>query len=152
MFSIEIFDTPPPLLLIHNLLRHRKLSETQHRTVPLQSFFGTVRQKKSTKNRDITPLSTKFFDTWNQRHPRGFPYQFFRHWDKMFSAENFDTPPPSPSFSSTNFFATGNFPKHSTGRFPCNVLWHCETEKIDKKPWHNPLKHKIFRYPKSVTP
>ena len=34
--STEKFDTPP--LLIHKFMRYRKLSETQHRKVPLQSF------------------------------------------------------------------------------------------------------------------
>ena len=111
-------------------------------------FLGTARQKKSTKNREIILLSIKLFHTRNQWHPRGFPYEIFRHCEtKTFWQKTLIHPASS---SSTNLFATGNFPKQSTEWFPCNVFWHCETKKFDKKSWLNPLKHKIFRYPKSV--
>ena len=51
---------------------------------------------------------------------------------------------------SINFFATENFLKHSTDGFPYEVFRYCETKKFNWKLWHNPLKHKIFRYPKLV--
>ena len=149
-FSAKNFDTPPlPVLLIHKLIRYRKLSETQHKTVSLQSFFK-LRDKKFDENRDLFLLSINFYDTRNQWHTRGFLYDFFRHCETKCFQQKFLILPP-PSISSTNFFATGNFPKHSTGRFPFKVFWHCETKKINKKSWHSPLKRKVFRYPKSVT-
>ena len=59
-------------------------------------FFGTARQKNSTKNCDITLLSIKFFDTRNQWHPKGFPYESFRHCEtKNFRRKILILPPPS---------------------------------------------------------
>ena len=54
IFSTENHDTPPPPLLIHSFIRYWKLSETQYRRVPLQSFSILPDKQKSTANRDIT--------------------------------------------------------------------------------------------------
>ena len=84
-------------------------------------FFGTARQKIFQENRDIFLLGIKFFDPWNQWHHRRFPYEFIRHCETKRFRQNFLIL-PTPSFSSTNFFATGNFPKHITERFPFKVF------------------------------
>ena len=79
---------------------------------------------------------------------RGSPTKYFGTVRQKNSKENLDTP---PSLLSINFFDTRNFVKHSTEKFPYEVFRYCETKKIDRKSWHYPLKHKIFRYPELVT-
>ena len=54
----------------------------------------------------------------------------------------------SPPLLSINFFATGNFLKHSTEGFPYKIFRHCETKNFRKLLTLPPLIHKIFRYPK----
>ena len=57
-------------------------------------FFGTVRQKVLTENRDISPplLSLSFFETRNfQKHrSERFLYEIFRHFETKFSTQNCD--------------------------------------------------------------
>ena len=43
------------------------------------------------------PPYPNFFDTRNYCNNKRFPYKIFRHWDKKFSIENLETPPPTPS-------------------------------------------------------
>ena len=93
-FRRKILILPLPLF-IHKLIRYRKLSETQHKRVPLQSFL-VERQKNSTENCD-TPflppplLSINFSDTRNSVKHRKVPRSFLALWDKNFSTENRDT-------------------------------------------------------------
>ena len=49
-------------------------------------------------------------------------------WDENFSTENLETPPPP--LLSINFFATGNFLKHSTEGFSYQIFRQCETKKF----------------------
>ena len=51
-------------------------------------------------------------------------------WDKKFLTENLDTP---PSLLSINFFATGNFLKHSTDGFFNEIFRQCETKDFWQK-------------------
>ena len=60
-------------------------------------YFNTVRQKFRRKIVILPPPYPNFFDTRNYCNNKRFPYKIFRHWDKKFSTENLDTPPP-PSF------------------------------------------------------
>ena len=147
---LKILILPPPSFSSTNFFATGNFPKHGTEQFPFKDF-GTARQKNSTKKRDIFLLGIKFFDTRNQWHPRRFPYEFFRHCETKRFRQNFLIL-PTPSFSSTNFFATRNFPKHITERSPFKVFWHCETKKIEQKSWINPLKHKVFPYPKSVTP
>ena len=151
VFGTKNIDAPPPRLSRPQTSSPPETSETQHRTVPLQSFLALRDKKKSTKKRHILLLSKIFFDTRNQWHSRGFLFQFSRHWDKMFSAETFDTPPPRPSHPQKSS-QPETFRNTAQNSSPSKFFRHCETKKVDKKSWNNPLKHKIFRYLKSVTP
>ena len=144
----------PPVLLIHKLLRYRKLSETRDRTVPLQRFWHCETKKIDKKSWHGPPKHNifRYFSILEISDTlEGFPTNFFGTVrQNVFGRMSWYSPPPS--FSSTNLFVPGNFPKRSSEGFPCNVFWHWETKKFDKKSWHIPFKHKIFRYPKSVTP
>ena len=94
--------------LRHKLFRYPKFSETQ--TGSSTKFFGTVRQKffdgKSWYSRP--PLIHKIFATGNfLKEINRVPLRnFWALWDKKFSTENLDTPPPPPSHP--NFFDTRN--------------------------------------------
>ena len=91
--KILILSSP----LIHKLFRYRKFSETQQRRVPLRDFLVLRDKKISTEDRDITPLSIKFFDTRNLWNTKGFLYEILRHcetksfWKKLWYSL---TPPP----------------------------------------------------------
>ena len=128
--STENLDTPlPPPPLIHKLFRYRKISETQHRRVPLRIFSALWDKKNSTENLDTPPSPLihklfryrKFFETQRRRFQLR---NFSALWDKRFSTENLDTPPPL----SKNFLATGNFLKHSAEGFNYEIFRHCETK------------------------
>ena len=91
-------------------------------------------------------LKHKFFRCPKSVTPWRVPLRIFSALcDKKLSTENHDAPTlihklPEISWntaqkgSSTKCFGTAR------------------QNKVDKKSWHNPLKHRIFRYPKSVTP
>ena len=152
----KIFDgkssySPPPL--IHKLFGHRKFSETQHRRVTLRNFSALWDKKFSTENLDTPPpplhplIQTFSIPEINERL-KGSPTAFFGTVRQKVFEGNLDT---SPSLLSINFFATTNFLKHSIEGFLYEMFRYCETKIFDGKSWHNPLKHKIFRYPKLMT-
>ena len=134
----KIFDgkswySPPPL--IHKLFGYRKFSETQHRRVPLRNFSALWDKKFSTENLDTTPLPrpsySNFFGTRNQCNSKGFPYGNFRHCEtENFWRKLLILPPP---LLSINFFATGNFLKHSAEGFNHEIFRHCETKNFRRK-------------------
>ena len=130
MFSAEIFDTPPPRPSHPKISSLPEIFRNTAQNGSPAKFLGTARQKKSTKKRNIILLSIKNFDTRNQWHHRGFPYEFFRNLrQKRFDRKLWYTP---ASFSSTNLFATGNFPKHSIERFLCKVFFTLRDKKFDE--------------------
>ena len=71
------------------------------------------------------PPYSNFCDTRIYCNIKGFPYGNFRHWEKKFSTENLDTPPP---LFYPNFFGTRN--KWNTKRFACEIFRHCETKNF----------------------
>ena len=83
------------------------------------------------------------------------PTEIFGNVRQKISTENLDTPLPPPLLS-INFFATGNFLKHSTEGFTYKIFRHCETKNFRWKivilspspPPPPPLIHKLFRYRK----
>ena len=79
---------PPPM---HENFRWKNLSEAP-KCSPMK-YFNTVRQNR--RKIVIPPPYPNFSDTRNYCNSKGFPYKNFRHWDKKFSTENLDTPPPS---------------------------------------------------------
>ena len=82
----------PPPLLIYELFRYQKFSETQHRRVPLWNFSVLWDKKISTEIRDIALWSIKFFDTRNfLKHQRVPLRSFSVLWDKTILTENRDT-------------------------------------------------------------
>ena len=138
----KILILPPPLL-IHKLIRYQKFSETQHRRVPLRKVSVLWDKKFSTENRDKTLWSIRLFDTRNQWHPKGFPYEICRHCEtKNFRQKIVILPSSSPSsLLSINFFDTRNFVKHR--RVPLrsfSVLWDKTilTENRDTRPLSYP--------------
>ena len=70
-------------LLIHKLIRNWKLSETQHKRVPLRIFSALWDKKLPKENLDTSPslLSIIFFATRNflKHSTEGFPCKVFRH-------------------------------------------------------------------------
>ena len=79
----------------------------------------------------------------NSETLKGSPTNIFGTVRQKNSTENLVTPP----FLSIKFFATGNFLKHSTERFPYKIFRHCETKKFRRKILLLPLLiHKVFRY------
>ena len=82
-----------PLLLIHKLFRYQKLSETQHRRVPLRNVSVLWDKKFTTENRDIPGINhalkgspTKFFGTvrqtifdWKSWYSPLFIHKLFRY-------------------------------------------------------------------------
>ena len=69
-------------------------------------------------------------------------------WDKKFSTKILILPPP---LLPINFFATGNFLKHTAECFNYEIFRQCETKIFDGKSWYStlpPLIHTLFRYRK----
>ena len=147
MFSAEILILPRP-----SHTQTSSLPETFRNTAqngPPSKFFGTARQKKSTKNREIILLSIKFFHTWNQWHPRGLPYEIFRHCETKTFRQKLLILPPRPSRPQTYSFPE-TFRNAAQKGSPAMFFGTGRQKKFDKKWWHIPFKHIIFRYPKSV--
>ena len=101
-----------PLLLIHKLFRYQEFSETQHRRVPLRSGSVLWSTIISTIKRDITLRSINFFNTRNRSKTKGFPYEFYRHFDTINFRRKISIFLPHP-FLFIIFFATRNFLKQS---------------------------------------
>ena len=134
-FSTENLDTPPPLPLIQTF-SVPEISETLKGSPT--KFFGTETKKFSTENLDTPPpplIQTFSIPEINETLKDSPPplRKFLALWDKKFSIENLETPPPPPPLLSINFFATGNFLKHSTEGFTYQIFRHCETKKIRQK-------------------
>ena len=94
-------------------------------------YFDTVRQKLRRKIA-ILPAYPNFFDTRNYCNSKGFLYGNFRHCEtKNFRRKILKLSPPP--LLSINFFATGNFLKHSTEGFTYQFFRHCKTKKFRQK-------------------
>ena len=103
-------------------------------------FFGTVRQKVLTENRDISPLLfLSFFETRNfQKHrSERFLYEIFRHCETKFSTQNRDI-----TLWSLKSFETRKY--WHTDRFPYEVFRHCQTKCFDRKSWSFPPPALLF--------
>ena len=114
---------PPPLMLLtHEIFRYQNFSET--RKVSPTNFFGTVRQKFSTENRD-TPLIHEIFRYQKFLvKQKGSPTKFFiTVRQKNFDGKSWD-PPPLLSFLCMKNFDARFFLKQ--WRVPLrnfSVLW-----------------------------
>ena len=136
---------PAPLLLLtcfdtKNFLKLRR--------VPLPNASVLWDKTILTENPDTHPLFIqKFFHyrKFSVTQHRSVPQRNFSIlWDKKYSTENRDTPPPLMH----KIFDTRIFLKHR--RVPLqnfSVLWG---KIFDKRSWHTPLMHKIYRYPNFV--
>ena len=140
MFSNEIFR-----------YIETKTSTENRDNPPYQSFFDTRNYCNSkgfpygnfrhceTKNfrRKILilpPLIQTFsIPEINETLKDSTPYGNFRHCEtKNFRQKNLNPPP----LLSINFFATGNFLKHSTEGFTYQIFRHCETKNFERKVVH----------------
>ncbi len=98
--------------------------------------FGTVRQKIFDGKSWYSPLPPLIHTLFRYRklsetqHRRVHLQNFSALWDKKFSTENLDTPPP---LLSINFFATGKFLKHSTEGFLYEMFRYCKTKNFRRK-------------------
>ena len=133
----ENLDTPPSPLT-HKLFRYRKFSETHRRMFQLRNFSAMWDKKFSTENLDTPPsplLSINFTFSlpeifWNTP-PKGSPTKIFRHCEtKNFRRKILILPPP---LLSINFFATGNFLKHTAECFNYEIFRQCETKNFRRK-------------------
>ncbi len=118
--------------LNHKVLRHQKFFETPKGSPT--KFFGTVRQF-STENLDTppSPLIHKLFrcrKLSETQHRRVHLQNFSALWDKKFSTKILILPPP---LLSINFFATGNFLKHTAECFNYEIFRQCETKNFRRK-------------------
>ena len=96
-------------------------------------YFNTVRQKLRRKIVILPRLLSKIFrDQKLVKHQKIPLRNFSALWDKKFSIENLETPPPPPLLS-INFFATGKFLKYSTEGFTYQIYRHCETKNFRRK-------------------
>ena len=97
-------------------------------------YFNTVRQKFRRKIVILPPPPyPNFFDTRNYCNNKGFPYKIFRQWDKKFSTENLDTPPPS-------FLQIFSGPEVSETLkdSPTNFFGTVRQKIFDRKSWNSP--------------
>ena len=119
-----------------------KHAKTQYKRVPLQNFLVLRDKKKSTKNRDITFLSIKLFDTRIQSHGKGFPYEVCPHSEtKKFRRKSLTLPPPSYPIIS---LYTRIFLKHSTYLLLYEMIWFCEAKTFRRKNMTKPSKAQVF--------
>ena len=146
----KIFDGKswysPPLLSIDFSLP--EISETHHRRVPLRNFLVLWDKKNFDRKSWHYPLKHKIFRYPKFVKHKGSPTKFFAAVrQKIFDGKSWYF----PSFLYIIFFAAGNFwntqQKSSSTKFLFVTL---RQKNFDRKSWHNPLKHKIFRYPKFV--
>ena len=148
----EIFDGKSwysPLLSINFFATGIFLT---HSTEGFTRKFSALWYKKfSTENLDTPPpLIHKLFryrEFSETQQRRVQLWIFSALWDKKISTVNLDTPPP---LLSINFFATGNFLKHSREGFSYGYFRHCETQNfwaanLDTPPPPLSLIHKLFR-------
>ena len=81
-----------------------------------------------------------------------FPYEIFRHcetkdfWQKMLKLP---PPPPTPLIHKLFRYRKFSETQHRRVHLPSfSALWDKKISTENRKSWHNPLKLKIFRYPK----
>ena len=78
----------------------------------------------------------EFFET-----QKGSPTKFLNTVRQKFSTKSWYPLLMQKTFSIIEIF-------WYTELFPNKIFWYRETKILNEKSWHNPLKHKIFRYPK----
>ena len=111
-------------------------------------FFGTVRQKVLTENRDISPpppILIFFRDQkFSEAQIRKVSLRNFSAlWDKIFDTKSWHNSLKPEIFRNPKLMTHWWVPLRNF-----SALW----DKIsDTKSWHNSLKPKIFRYPKLMT-
>ena len=112
-------------------------------------MFRYSETKTSTENLD-TPPPPPLIQTFSvpeisetlKDSPRR---KFSALWDKNFSTENLETPPPPPLIQTFSMPEINETLKDSP--LPnFSALWDKKISTENRKSWHNPLKHKYFRY------
>ena len=146
-FCRRKLDTPPPL--IHKLFGYRKFSETQHRTVPLRNFSALWDKKIfDGKSWYYPPLLIQLFSVPESNATvKDSPTEISGTVRQKIFEKSWYSPPPL----SRNFFATGNFWSTEEKVSSTKCFGSVRQKIFDGKSWHNPLKHKLFRYPKLMT-
>ena len=142
--STENRDMPP---LIHNSF---SIPENFRKTEGFlyKAFrFGAVRQKVPTKPWCPPPLlCMKIFDKriFLKQHQSVFQWIVSVQWDKNFDGKSWYSPPPLiQTFSVPEISETLKGSPYENFRH-----WDKKISTENRKSWHNPLKHKYFRYPK----
>ena len=140
---------PSSLPLIHKFLNFFDTRNfMKQRRVTLWSFSVLWDTKFSEENRDVSLLGIKFFDTPNWWNTKRFPYEMFRHWEtKNFRWKLLILPPLIHKLFGHRKFSDRQRRRVHLRKF--SALWDKRISK--KKSWHNPVKHKIFPFPKLVT-
>ena len=111
-------------------------------------LFGTARQIIFDGKSWHNPLKHKIFRYPKlMTHRKVYLRNFSALWDKKFSTKNHDPPPLIDTFFSLPEYFVNTAQKNS----PMKLFGTARQIISDGKSWHNPLKHKIFRYPKLMT-
>ena len=117
-----------------NIFGNQKFSETR-KSFPT-NFSVVWDNTFSTTNRDPPPYPRNISIPENFWNTERFPLRRFPAFlDKKYSMESFDT----PHFLSRNFFATALFLKHSTGRFPYEIIDTVKQRFFGGKSWYPPF-------------
>ena len=128
----KIFDGKLWYRIMHKHFPYAKFSETLKGSP--RNFSALWDQKISTENRDTPPppfIKTFSMPETNEALKDSNPYGNIRHCEtKNFRQKIFKLPPP---LLSINFFATGNFLKHSTEGLTYQIFRHCERKKFRQK-------------------
>ena len=120
------------------MFRSQKFTETQK--VSCKNCFGSVRQKTSTENRDITFLCTKCFEARNLLKHRRFLARIVSVvWDKK---------PRQKIVISPSYAKKSSIPEifWNTEGFFYEMFQCCVTKNVVRKSWYPLLMHKMFRY------
>ena len=145
-FREKILKLPPRLSRPQTYSLPETFRNAAHNGSPAM-FFGTARQKNSTKNRDLKLLSMKFFDTRNQWNTEVFPYEIFRYCETEQYRQKIVQPVPSLIPNIIRYQKLSETPKSSSTKLFGTV----RQNSFNGKSWHNPLNYNFFRYPKSMT-
>ena len=111
-------------------------------------FFGTVRQKVLTENRDISPPPLILIFLRDQKFSEAQIWKVSLRncsalWDKIFDTKSWHNSLTPIIFRNPKLMTHWRVPLRSF-----SALWD---KFFDIKSWHNSLKPKIFRNPKSMT-
>ena len=110
-------------------------------------FFGTVRQKVLTENRDISPPLILIFFRYQKFSEAQIKKVSLRNfsalWDKIFDTKSWHNSLKPKIFRYPKLMLHWWVPLRSL-----SALWD---NIFDTKSWHNSLKPKFFRYPKLMT-